>query len=467
MRTQSTIRGSTHGLCRLQTPPNIPRGEIWRYGGGFPFQISSTKAAILANIHRKQARTEDFEMGADVIVFDDLRHLIPDRAVEISRIHREMNPKANEMSDMVKQCPVGGFVPLGAKRADGSAHPHAGTGFGVAMAISYAIDDGGLSKPYRGCFRGAQSHIYYELLQFAFDGTTFRITQTDHVTIDQLLPGQLYINCPMTMAIPDGDDLLATAAVGLLGSSIENVMGDEAAGTSVVRWRRGVHGWRPVSCHPVAMDFVNFEPSLIRDVDGSLLCSMRPGYSAANKRDIIVWRSRDGAKSWERIIDVKNVRYQSPITLNQAADGSPYIVCNHYVSALMNYEGSFMDGFMRTTSREMLCLWPLNSDRDGLLSPHIVSFPRYEYGPPPTYEGPLPDGEVTDPGQSNKGRDWTCDHPSATTVRLADGRLHNLLCYRLLAQAEVQGGIPPTPYSGLCIEEVISDGPPKPEWSFE
>src|SRR5512144_1987751 len=119
------ITGITRGLARLQTPTNVAHGEIWRYGYGFPFQVSSTKAAILANIHRKQARTEDFEVGADVIVFDDLCHLIPDRAVEISRIHRALNPKANEMSDMVKQCPVGGFVPLGTKRADGSPHPHA------------------------------------------------------------------------------------------------------------------------------------------------------------------------------------------------------------------------------------------------------------------------------------------------------------------------------------------------------
>jgi hypothetical protein len=215
----------------------------------------------------------------------------------------------------------------------------------------------------------------------------------------------------------------------------------------------------------VAMDFVNFEPSLIRDVEGSLLCSLRPGYTADNRRDIIVWRSRDGAKSWERIIDVKNIRYQSPITLNRAADGTPYIVCNHYVSALMNYGDEFMDGFMRTTSREMLCLWPLNAERNGLFSPHIVSFPRYQYGPPPVVEGKA-DPAHADVGQANRGRDWTCDHPSAAVVRLADGRWHGLLCHRLLAQAEVQGGLPPTPHSGLCVEEVLSSGPERPEWNF-
>jgi hypothetical protein len=213
------------------------------------------------------------------------------------------------------------------------------------------------------------------------------------------------------------------------------------------------------------MDFVSFEPSLIRDLDGSLLFSLRPGYTADNRRDIIVWRSRDGARSWERIIDVKNIRYQSPITLNRAADGTPYIVCNHYVSALMNYGDEFMDGFMRTTCREMLCLWPLNAERNGLFSPQIVSFPRYQHGPPPVVEGKA-DSAHADVGQANRGRDWTCDHPSASVVRLADGHWHSLLCHRLLAQAEVQGGLPPTPHSGLCVEEVLSSGPERPEWNF-
>ena len=459
-----SIQGTTRGLCRLQTPPNVPRGEVWRYGYGFPFQVSPTQAAIMANIHRKQAPTEDFEIGADVIVFDELRRLIPERAVKISRMHREWNPKANEDSDMIKQCPVGGFIPLGAKRADGSPHPHAGTGFGMGIALSYAIDDGDRSKPYRGCFRGAQSHLYNELQQYAFDGTTFKITRTDHLGIDEVLSGELFLNCPMTMAIPDGDDLLATAAMGRPGATIENVMGEESSITCIIRWRRGENGWRPVSCHPVATEFVSMEPSLIRDVDGSLLCSMRPGYTAPNRRDLLVFRSSDGGKTWQRIIDVKNIRYQSPITLNQAADGTPYIVCNHYVSALMNYQGNYMDGFMRTTSREMLCLWALNAERDGLLSPHILSFPRYQYGRPPTVDRVEQGPNATDIGQTNLGRDWTCDHPTATTVRLADGHWHNVLCHRLLAQAEVQGALPPTPYSGLCVEEVLSSGPERAVW---
>ena len=463
----STIRGLTRGLCRLQTPPNVPQGQVWRYGLGFPFQVSPTRAAILANIHRKLARTEDFETGSDVIVFDDLQRLTPDRAIPVTRNREEFNPKAGEMAEMVTGVPLGAFVPLGARRPDGSPHPHAGTGFGYSLAIAYARDDGDLSKPYRGCFRNEQSHVYWEMFQFAFDGRTFSITQSERLRFGELLPGHLVLDIPLRMGIADGDDLLAAATVGFPGATDADLMsGSEAHGTGVLRWRRGPRGWRPVAFMPVALDFSCSEPTLIRDVDGSLLFSVRVGYKDPRKHDILVWRSGDSAASWQKIIHVRNVRYQSPTTINQAADGTPYIVCNHWVAALMDYGGSFMDGQGRTTCREMLCLWPLNAARDGLHSPHVVTFPRYEFGPPPVYEGPPPGPEVKDAGALNKGRDWTCDHPNAMTVRLADGEWHNLLCFRRLAQAEVQGGIPPTPYSGLCVEEVFSTGPTRPEWRF-
>ncbi len=465
---QNSISGVSRGLGHLQTPPDAAEGEIWRYGLGFPFQVSSTHAAFVVNIHRKLARTEDFEAGADVVVFDDLRHLIPDNAVAVARNHRELNPKANEMAEMVKHIPQGGFVPFGAKSPDGTPHPHAGTGFGVGYAMAYAADHDELSKPYRGCFRGHEAHCYHELHQFKFDGIDFSITKTDRVPIDELLPGCRLLCDGLRMAIPDGNDLL-------VAGSIQGESNDpDSAGKSVngmIRWQKGSQGWRPILFKAVTTDFSGMEPTLIRDRDDSLLFTVRPGYDSAEKHDILIWRSRDHGESWEKIIHARNVRYQSPISLNQAADGRPFIVCNQWISALMDYEGEFMDGSARTTCREVLTLYSLNEERNGLNSPHVVAFPRYVYGPPPSYDHSArpsckPAEVTTDPGAAIKGRDWTCDHPSAMTVRLADGRWHSLLCYRLVAQAEVQGGILPTPYSGLRIEEVFSTGAPRPEWIF-
>ncbi|MCE9559998.1 MAG: glycoside hydrolase [Armatimonadetes bacterium] len=465
MQTINPIRSITRGLSVLQTPSRLPQGTIARYGYGFPFQVSSTTAAIFANIHCKMARTEDFELGTDVVLFDDLRHLTADRVIPVSRNHEEYNPAAKEMGTMSKQCLVGGFVPLGAKRPDGSPHPHAGTGFGWGMALSYAVDDGDLSKPYPGNFREEKTHIYYELYQFAFDGEKFTVPAVEKLGVNDLLPGQFVYNSPMRTAIADGDDLLSAGVVGAPGSTVQDIMRGEISKCGIFRWRKGENGWRAVEYIPVVEDMMSFEPTLVRDTDGSLLFTVRPAYESPEKRSILVWRSKDGGKSWEKIIHAKNIRFQSPITLNTAADGTPYIVCNHLLSALMDYEEGFMDGSARTTCREMLAVWALNPTRDALHSPHIASFPRYEYGPPPTYSTYSVVNEG-DAGQMNKGRDWTSDHPTAMTLRLSDGRWHHLLCYRVLAQAEVQGPIPPTPYSGLHVEEVFSVGEVKPEWNF-
>ena len=52
------------------------------------------------------------------------------------------------------------------------------------------------------------------------------------------------------------------------------------------------------------------------------------------------------------------------------------------------------------------------------------------------------------------------------TEALADGKWHNLLCYRVLDDAEKAFGFPPMQWTGAYADEVLSDGPPIPEWSF-
>lgn len=460
----STLYSISRRLAALTIPPNVPQGQVWRYGLGFPMQISPTHAAVIANIHRKLAPTEDYEVGADAIVFDDLSRLVSDQAVPLTRIERATNPKTGEPVDLLKAPPIGGFVPLGARRDDGSPHPHAGTGFGVGMALAYHVDDGDRSKPYRGCIRGSQSYMHRELFQFAFDGETFRVTDVQAIAVPDLLPGQVLLDAALRSAIPDGDDLLSGGTVG----QPEHLMdGSERLGTGVVRWRCSGGRWRPIAFHPVCVEHSSGESSLIRDLDGSLLFSCRPGYDVPDKRNVVVWRSRDGGESWQVTLRVTNLRYPSPMTLNQAADGTPYIVCNPWMAAPMAYDGQrFADGGCRTTSREMLMLWPLDDKRTGLLSPHVASFPRYEFGPAPVWEGELPAADHIDPGQTNKGRDWSVDHPNGMTLRLRDGQWHHLLCHRLLAQAEVQGPILPTPHSGLRFEEVLSHGPAHGDWRF-
>jgi hypothetical protein len=60
---------------------------------------------------------------------------------------------------------------------------------------------------------------------------------------------------------------------------------------------------------------------------------------------------------------------------------------------------------------------------------------------------------------------WFMDHASGETVRLADGRWHHLLSYRIMDRGEHGGGAPP-PQTGLYLEEVASAGEPLAGWRF-
>ena len=121
---------------------------------------------------------------------------------------------------------IGGFIPLGALREDGSAHPHAGTGFGIAQAISFPVDEAGL-------FNWNAERIHRcEVHQLRFDGERFSAIRSApgqeqaHPLVGE--SGWEIIAPGITNAIPDGEDLL------------QAVMTRNGAGqvSGVVRWAR-------------------------------------------------------------------------------------------------------------------------------------------------------------------------------------------------------------------------------------
>jgi hypothetical protein len=444
-----SIKRVTHGLRQLASPPNVPAGEVWRYGFGCPFQVGPVQAAILVNIHRKGARTHDYEMGTDAVVFESLAGIVPANAVVVCRNHRETNPRTSEMADMVKYTTIGGFVPLGAKRPDGSPHPHAGTGFGADFALAHPIDDGNPAKPYPGVYRGAQEYAFWEFHQFAFDGASFRVTHTERLPADTAWSGQVLFSGPLPAAIPDGDDLLLSFTVFRPGAESRGFVTSPGTMVSgVSRWRREQGRWRPMSFAPVTGTIDSFEPSLVRDIDGSLLFSARPGADPNHSHSVLVWRSRDSGVSWQKILEIPHLRQASPVTLNTAVDGTPYLLCNQSLSAFMFRPGQIFDGHDNGAFREIVALWPLDESRTGLLSPLILRCPRYEFGVPPD------------------GGDWACDHANGNTVRLADGQWRHLVAHRLLAHGEVTSSLPPVAQSGLWLEQLDSDGDLRNEWRF-
>jgi len=415
------ITGITKGEVDIAIPLSTPPDEVWRYGLGFPIQVAPRLAGLFCNIRKEGAASIDFEVGSDIILFDDLDDIRADKAIPLSRYEKEV--RSGIGNTVTRKGPViGGFVPIGAKLEDGSPHPHAGTGFGMCWAIVHPLDQhdrfGYLDIIER----------YEELFQFAYDGRDFKVLKKEHVKTDTLVSDWNLLGSFITNAIPDGQDFLHVMATKI---------GDIVV-SGVTRWKYGENGWRPVSFVPVTGNKARWtEPSLIRDVDGSLLLSARSfcnsSMDAPAAFDIAVWRSTDNGQTWQQVIYRKKCRSASPVSIDQAADGTAFIVANY-------------PPLMRR--RDILCYWSLNANRTDLGELAIARDARGEFGTAPS------------------GSWWRIDHPTSAIVQLADGKWHSLLVYRIVDNGEIEGDADPTPQTGCYVEEVFSRGEAIPAWKF-
>ena len=125
----------------LESPPDVPAGEIWRYTLAYPFQVAPGVAAVHCNMKMCGGPGQDFEGGTDVVLFNSREELKPERAIKVTRNHVEPNPNNDNKPCIVAKYPgTLGFVPFGAKRADGTPHPHAGTGFILISGSAWPMD---------------------------------------------------------------------------------------------------------------------------------------------------------------------------------------------------------------------------------------------------------------------------------------------------------------------------------------
>lgn len=431
------ITAVTAGPADLVTPPDSTNDRPMVYGLGFPLQIAPTKAAILCNLRIEGIPVGDFENGTDVIVFDDLAALSADEAVPVAR--NEVRQEPDDVERLAVKFPItGGFVPLGTLRPDGTPHPHAGTGFGLCQALSFVPNE-------QGIFTWSDKFVHRcEVYQFSYDGERFASSRSDS-GLERHHPatGVWVISAPgITNAIPDGDDLLLP------------VTGGDGSGSmaGVSRWARRDGVWQPVSFSPVTPRNADWaEASLVRDVDGALLFSARGSggdllsqvqvwrkqgdgpqwHLVVSTPDVRVWQRLEQKDEWGLALSLPNAHNPGPISIGSAADGTPYIAAN-----------------APGTGRETLCLWPLNAERIDLEAPLTSRAARDEFGPAPN------------------GGGWMVDHPSGAVLRLADGRWHGVVAYRILGSAE-HNGAPPAPQTGCYVEEVLSAGPVAPPWRFE
>lgn len=421
----------------------VPRdGEGFRYGTGYLFQAGPNQAGLLCNLRTEGFPVGDFEAGMDVLLFDDAEKISSTNAVPVTRTVKYADRVTGKWRIVIKHGVKGGFVPLGARRADGSPHPNAGTGFGFCEALDFPMKGNGYydkRDKTKGMVRTT------EVQQLAFDGREFQVQRVDTYTEANPLRASgspWKIHCPsLRMGIPDGDDLLF--AVAATTNDTSRWFSDPHA-SGVSRWRRVDGRWQPVAFTPIVssrmpkkpqvvygqkMSVQPVEPTLVRDIDGSLLFTARFAYEEFDEHALRVWRSVDG-KEWKLIIVRPDMKGQAPVTINRATDGTPYIVSNPL-----------------GRERDKLVLWPLDQQRAGFEEPVTARDALQQFGPPPS------------------GLVWFMDHANAGVVRLADGHWHNLLVYRIMDRGE-HSGRPPATQSGLYVEEVLSSGPEVPAWNF-
>ena len=422
----SGITGITKGKADLTVPPNTPPGKVWRYGGGPIFQVGPRTAGFINGIQEDGTGNIDFGVGMDAILFDDLSKIGDAKPIPISRYEKGVHRDFGKTTTVIGII-VGGFVPFGAKQADGLPYPNAGTGFGIGYVILYAVDErGGFD------YRETKKHSF-QLFQFSYDGKDFLILGKEDVERNDLLPNSDWVfgGYSLNSAIPDGQDFLFAMSAGKKSDDH-----DDRAVAGVTRWRHGAKGWRPISFTPVTRrNEIWSEPSLIRDMDGSLLMSARSDGSLGSRVafDVAVWRSTDNGKSWKQVIYRRKCRSESPVSINQAADGTPFVAAN-------------LPPLMRR--RDILCYWPLNDSRTDLGELRIARDLRGEFGPAPS------------------GSWWRADHPTSAIVRLADGAWHGILVYRIVDNGEIEGSAKPAPQTGCYVEEVHSRGPATEVWKF-
>ena len=195
------ITSVTHGSVDAAIPPDTPAGQDWRYGLGLPIQLDAATAGLLVNIRQNGTQYCDLEVGTDLIAFDRLDRIDAKNAVPVSRPSKEPNPWTGTPSVTSKYPMMGGFVPRGAILADGTPHPHGGTGFGICEVGFYPADP---KQPLPG-----RIGYQIEIQQLCYDGETFTASpplRLPHLQVGD--SGYRIAGVGLSPAIPDGKDLL-------------------------------------------------------------------------------------------------------------------------------------------------------------------------------------------------------------------------------------------------------------------
>ena len=301
------VREATHGLVSATRLPRIgpvhgsPPKELWHYTTNCPIQIGPRQAILSATIEQSFRPGQDFLNGCDLIPFEDYRRIDTSRAIQVSRTEIVANPNAGGKKAMLTKGPCwGGFIPFGAKRKDGTPHPHAGTGFGWNIVGAWPTDDSDLvnevQRKGRRQIQGPEAYQFLETYQFAYDGKTFRIVSREKRNYEEWVPGWNYVSEGFSTGVPDGDDLLLPTTMARPGGPY---------GCGIVRWKRSGERWSAVSFQQITPNDSSTEPTLVRDIDGEFLFCARA--KNADGHPMRVWKSSEQGNKWDLIVFVGGI----------------------------------------------------------------------------------------------------------------------------------------------------------------
>jgi hypothetical protein len=407
-----------------------------RYGVGYPVQVGPTRAALFCNLRVVGPRRMDFEDGTDAVVFDDLSAIGKGPPVPVSRNEKETDPETGAQRFIVKYPAAAGFWPLGAKQPDGSAHPGAGKGFALCQALSLVGRGDELTWDM---FSQPTLRCYVEVMQLSFAGDRVAVDQRELIRAPRAwaVPDGWGIACPgLQTAIPDGSDLVLAVVAAKDGTNR----------SGVARFRFGDGRWQPVAFTPVA---AGSEPSLARRADGSFIFLVRPEDERpgdrAGKR-IVLWAAKESGGPWTQLLCAENERPRTPVSVHATPDGTIFVLAN-----VMGMTNPARTALWWHRDRARLALWQLADDAAEFRppQPQLIRDCEEEFG---LLESAM----------------WYVDHPVSATVRLADGRWHGLVAYRVMAYS-VQGeklGERLTPQTGCCVEEISAGQPAVAPWRF-
>ena len=84
-----------HALDLKWHLPGTPVEETWLYGVTAPFQAGPRIGGLFVNVRRDYGPGIDFEVGNDVVLFDDLSHISARRTVPLTRPEISKNPNTS------------------------------------------------------------------------------------------------------------------------------------------------------------------------------------------------------------------------------------------------------------------------------------------------------------------------------------------------------------------------------------